>query len=66
MCFMAQDWISEMNGKPTPTYEAAKEECDSFLRNSRNYSDAWGYINTISRGQGPYPIQGSVDTLRAV
>jgi acyl-homoserine lactone acylase PvdQ len=67
MCFMAQEWISEMNGKPTPTYEAAKEECDSLFKEiQRNYSDAWSDINTISRGSRTYPIQGSVDTLRAV
>ena len=32
----------------------------------RNYSDPWGKLNTISRGGRSYPIQGSVDTLRAV
>ena len=67
MCFMAQEWISEMNGKPTPSYQAAKEECDSlFGEIKRNYSDPWSEINTISRGSRSYPIQGSVDTLRAV
>ncbi len=67
MCFMAQEWISEMNGKPTPSYQAAKEECDGlFGEIKRNYSDPWSEINTISRGSRSYPIQGSVDTLRAV
>jgi len=67
MCFMAQEWISEMNGKPTPTYQAAKKECDSLFKEiQRNYTDPWSEINTISRGSRTYPIQGSVDTLRAV
>ena len=67
MCFMAQEWISEMNSKPTPTYQAAKKECDSlFKKIQRNYTDPWSKINTISRGSRTYPIQGSVDTLRAV
>ena len=67
MCFMAQEWISEMNTKPTPSYESAKQECDSlFQQIQRSYSDQWGLINTISRGSRTYPIQGSVDTLRAV
>ena len=67
MCFMAQEWISEMNSKPTPTYQAAKKECDSLFKEiQRNYSDPWSKINTISRGSRTYPIQGSVDTLRAV
>lgn len=67
MCFMAQEWISEMNSKPTPTYQAAKKECDSLFKEiQRNYADPWSKINTISRGSRTYPIQGSVDTLRAV
>ena len=67
MCFMAQEWISEMNSKPTPTYQAAKKECDSLFKEiQRNYTDPWSKINTISRGSRTYPIQGSVDTLRAV
>ncbi len=67
MCFMAQEWISEMNSKPTPTYQAAKKECDSLFKEiQRNYTDPWSKINTISRGSRIYPIQGSVDTLRAV
>ena len=67
MCFMAQEWISEMNSKPAPTYQAAKKECDSLFKEiQRNYTDPWSKINTISRGSRTYPIQGSVDTLRAV
>ena len=67
MCFMAQEWISEMNSKPIPTYQAAKKECDSLFNEiQRNYTDPWSKINTISRGSRTYPIQGSVDTLRAV
>ncbi len=67
MCFMAQEWISEMNSKPTPTYQAAKKECDSLFKEiQRNYTDPWSKVNTISRGSRTYPIQGSVDTLRAV
>ena len=67
MCFMAQEWISEMNSKPTPTYQAAKKECDSLFKEiQRKYTDPWSKINTISRGSRTYPIQGSVDTLRAV
>jgi len=67
MCFMAQEWISEMNSKPTPTYQAAKKECDSLFKEiQRNFTDPWSKINTISRGSRTYPIQGSVDTLRAV
>ena len=67
MCLMAQEWISEMNSKPTPSYKSAKQECDSlFQKIQRSYSDRWGLINTISRGSRTFPIQGSVDTLRAV
>ena len=67
MCFMAQEWISEMNSKPTPSYKSAKQECDSlFQKIQRNYHDRWSLINTISRGSRTFPIQGSVDTLRAV
>jgi acyl-homoserine lactone acylase PvdQ len=67
MCLMAQEWISEMNSKPTPSFKSAKQECDNlFQKIQRNYSDRWGLINTISRGSRTYPIQGSVDTLRAV
>ena len=51
MCLMAQEWISEMNSKPTPSYKSAKQECDNlFKKIQRNYSDQWGLINTISRG----------------
>ena len=67
MCFMAQEWISEMNSKSTPSYESAKAECESIFKTiKRDFSDEWGLINTISRGSRTYPIQGSVDTLRAV
>ena len=67
MCFMAQEWISEMNSKSTPSYESAKAECESIFKTiKRDFSDQWGLINTISRGSRTYPIQGSVDTLRAV
>jgi hypothetical protein len=64
---MAQEWISEMNSKPTPSYDSAKQECESiFTTIKREYYDPWENINTISRGSRTYPIQGSVDTLRAV
>ena len=67
MCLMAQEWMSEMNSKPTPSYDSAKQECESiFATIKRKYSDPWEDINTISRGSRTYPIQGSVDTLRAV
>ena len=67
MCFMAQEWIAEMNSKSTPSYESAKKECESIFKTiKRDFSDEWGLINTISRGSRTYPIQGSVDTLRAV
>ncbi|MDA8544144.1 penicillin acylase family protein, partial [Gammaproteobacteria bacterium] len=67
MCLMAQEWISEMNSKPTPSYKSAKQECDNlFKKIQRNYTDQWGLINTISRDSRTFPIQGSVDTLRAV
>ena len=67
MCFMAQEWISEMNNKSTPSYESAKKECENIFKTiKRDFSDEWGLINTISRGVRTYPIQGSVDTLRAV
>ena len=29
---MAQEWISEMNSKSTPSYESAKAECEVFLK----------------------------------
>ena len=32
MCFMAQEWISEMNSKPTPTYQAAKKDATAYLK----------------------------------
>jgi len=67
MCLMAQEWISEMNSSPAPSYDSAKQECDSiFNKINRKFSDPWEKINTISRGSRTYPIQGSVDTLRAV
>ena len=67
MCLMAQEWISEMNSNPAPSYDSAKQECDSiFHKINREFSDPWEKINTISRGSRTYPIQGSVDTLRAV
>ena len=67
MCIMAQEWISEMNSKPTPSYESSRKECEKISSTmGRNYSDPWGKLNTISRGGRSYPIQGSVDTLRAV
>ena len=67
MCLMAQEWISEINNKPTPSYESAQKECnDLFKTIQRNYSDPWNLLNTISRGGRTYPMQGSVDTLRAV
>ena len=67
MCLMAQEWISEINNKPTPSYKSAQKECnDLFKTIQRNYSDPWNLLNTISRGGRTYPMQGSVDTLRAV
>ena len=67
MCFMAQEWIAEMNSKSTPSYESARKECENIFKTiKRDFSDEWGLINTISRGSRTYPIQGSVDTLRAV
>ena len=67
MCLMAQEWISEMNSNPAPSYDSAKQKCDSiFNKINRKFSDPWEKINTISRGSRTYPIQGSVDTLRAV
>jgi acyl-homoserine-lactone acylase len=32
MCLMAQECISEMNSKPTPSYKSAKQECDSLFQ----------------------------------
>lgn len=67
MCLMAQEWISEINNKPTPSYKSAQKECDDLFKTiQRNYSDPWNLLNTISRGGRTYPMQGSVDTLRAV
>lgn len=67
ICLMAQEWISEMNSNSTPSYLEAKKECDYIFQTiKRNYFDPWQNLNTISRGSRTFPIQGSVDTLRAV
>ena len=41
MCLMAQEWISEINNKPTPSYKSAQKECDDLFKTiQRNYSGA--------------------------
>jgi acyl-homoserine lactone acylase PvdQ len=67
VCLMAQEWISEMNSKLTPSYESSMQECEKiFSEMGRSYAEPWSKLSTITRGGRSYPIQGSVDTLRAV
>jgi penicillin amidase/acyl-homoserine-lactone acylase len=66
-CLMAHEWLSEMNAKPIPKTEDVLSKCKGwFDKINREQNDEWGKITTISRLGKSYPIQGSVDTLRAV
>ena len=66
-CLMAHEWLAEMNSQPIPKTKDVLAKCkDWFIEINRNQTDEWGKITTISRLGRSYPIQGSVDTLRAV
>ena len=67
ICLMAQEWTAEMNNKPTPSSKETKSECTHLYQKiQKSPSEPWSKLNTISRNGRSYPIQGSVDTLRAV
>ncbi|MDA8924567.1 penicillin acylase family protein [Gammaproteobacteria bacterium] len=67
VCLMAQEWISEMNSQSTPSYQTVKASCDDLFKTiGRAPSERWAAMNTISRRDRSYGMQGSVDTLRAV
>ena len=66
-CLMAHEWLSEMNAQPIPKTKDVLSKCkDWFVEIEREQNDEWEKITTISRLGRSYPIQGSVDTLRAV
>ena len=64
---MAHEWLAEMNTQPIPKTKDIVATCkDWFVEIDRKQTDEWGDITTISRLGRSYPIQGSLDTLRAV
>ena len=66
-CLMAHEWLAEMNTQPIPKTKDIVATCkDWFMEIDRKQTDEWGDITTISRLGRSYPIQGSLDTLRAV
>jgi len=66
-CLMAHEWLAEMNTQPIPKTKDIVATCkDWFVEIDRKQTDEWGDITTISRLGRSYPIQGSLDTLRAV
>ena len=66
-CLMAHEWLAEMNTQPIPKTKDILATCkDWFVEIDRKQTDEWGDITTISRLGRSYPIQGSLDTLRAV
>ena len=66
-CLMAHEWLAEMNTQPIPKTKDIVATCkDWFVEIDRKQTDEWGDITTISRLERSYPIQGSLDTLRAV
>ena len=66
-CLMAHEWLAEMNAQPIPKTKDILATCkDWFVEIDRKQTDEWGDITTISRLERSYPIQGSLDTLRAV
>ena len=66
-CLMAHEWLAEMNTQPIPKTKDIVATCkDWFVEIDRKQADEWGDITTISRLGRSYPIQGSLDTLRAV
>jgi acyl-homoserine-lactone acylase len=66
-CLMAHEWLAEMNAQPIPMTKDIVATCkDWFVEIDRKQTDEWGDITTISRLGRSYPIQGSLDTLRAV
>ena len=66
-CLMAHEWLAEINTQPIPKTKDILATCkDWFIAINRKETDEWGEITTISRLGRSYPIQGSLDTLRAV
>ena len=64
---MAQEWLSEFNNQDLISTIDAIEECKKiFSTIDKQDDDEWRNLTTISRGERSHPIQGSVDTLRAV
>ncbi|MDA9691056.1 penicillin acylase family protein, partial [Pseudomonadota bacterium] len=52
---------------PIPKTEDVLSKCQNwFIEINREQTDEWEKITTITRLGRSYPIQGSVDTLRAV
>jgi acyl-homoserine-lactone acylase len=66
ICLMAQEWSSEFNGTDIPSFETAAKECSQFGPSGYQSNKTWAQINKIERNDRTHPIQGSVDTLRAV
>ena len=66
VCLMAQEWRSEFNDTPVPTFAVAANECSQFSDKGTYQDRQWSEINKIERNDRRHSIQGSVDTLRAV
>ena len=66
VCLMAQEWRSEFNDTPEPTFAVAANECSQFGDQGTYQGRQWSEINKIERNDRRHSIQGSVDTLRAV
>jgi hypothetical protein len=66
VCLMAQEWRSEFNDTPVPSFAVAANECSQFGDQGTYQDKQWSEINKIERNDRRHSIQGSVDTLRAV
>ena len=66
VCLMAQEWRSEFNDTPVPTFAVAANECSQFGDKGIYKDRQWSEINKIERNGRRHSIQGSADTLRAV
>ena len=66
VCLMAQEWRSEFNDTPVPSFAVAANECSQFGDQGTYQDRQWSEINKIERNDRRHSIQGSVDTLRAV
>ena len=66
-CIMAQEWSAEFNNDSVPSPNKTIKIClDLFKQLNKGLTVPWKEITTISRANRSFPIQGSVDTLRAV